>query len=445
MPDPSDHPFLPAPDTAAILGALLDVYERRTLRPRTAPGGSAAARQAIRIRLTDLDLPGYFDQSDPHPRRATNEQLAHCAREGWLRLTWRALAQGELLDRVTLAEDPPPAGEAAAALFRLLGRTPEAARRAGLAETILAERFRFAPGDWRRRAVDDVLAQLAAGRSPAPFDPRDLDLADDLLAALAALDGLTEETPFRAFSVRLYSDSKRFEAIRGPLATLARRMHPEWRGWTADEALRELRLVPNPSHLFMFGDWELVDAAGRVLHLGNFDPAAGVPARQVDTLVSVRAGAARVICVENLTSFYSLVAAIGNRGSTAAMGDRGDIAALCLAGNPAPATRRLLRLLDRDRPAGQAILAWNDIDYGGLNILSQLRRRVSAEIAPLYMDRATLDTHARWARPLGAGDRQNLVRLRGRPELADLHALVDHMLARGLKLEQEAIEPAGLS
>lgn len=436
MPDPSDHPFLPTADTAAILGALLDVYERRTLRPRTTADGSAAARQAIRVRLADLDLPGYFDQSDPHPRRATNEQLARCARAGWLSLSWRALAQGELLDRVTLAEDPPPAGEAAAALFRLLGRTPEAARRAGLAETLLAERFRFTPGDWRRRAVDDVLAQLAAGRSPAPFDPRDLELADDLLAALAALDGLTEETPFRVFSVRLYSDSKRFEAIRGPLATLARRMHPDWRGWSADEVLRELRLVPNPSHLFMFGDWELVDAAGRVLRLGEFDPAAGVPARQVDTLVAVRAGAARVICVENLTSFYSLVAAIG---------DRGEVAALCLAGNPAPATRRLLRLLDRDRPAGQAILAWNDIDYGGLNILSQLRRRVSAEIAPLYMDPATLDAHARWARPLGAGDRQNLVRLRGRPELADLHALVEHMLARGLKLEQEAIEPAGLS
>lgn len=341
-------------------------------------------------------------------------------------MAWRPLAQGELVDRVTLVDG------GADGLFRLLDRTPEATRRAGLAETILAERFRFPEGDWRRRAVDDVLEQIEAGRSPAPFDPHDPALADDVLAALAALDGLTEETPFRVFSVRLFSDSKRLEAIRGPLATLAKRTHPEWHGWSADEVLRELRLVPNPSHLFLFGNWELVDREGVVLRLGDFDPAAGVPARQIERLERVRVDAGRVICVENLTSFYALVAAIGQAG---------DSAALCLAGNPAPAARRLLRLLDRDRPAGQAILAWNDIDYGGLNILGQLRQRVNPAIAPFLMDRATLDAHARWARPLTGGDRQNLVRLRGRAELTDLQGLIDHMLARALKIEQEAIDP----
>ncbi len=413
-----------------ILGALLDIYERRTRRPRAAvgaPDGGPALRQAVRVRLSELDLPGYFDQTDPHPRRAANQQLAQCAGAGWLAVTWRPLAQGELVDLVSLVEG------GVDGLFRLLDRTPEATRRAGLAETILAERFRFPEGDWRRRAVDDVLAQIGAGRSPAPFDPHDLALADDLLAALAALDGLTEETPFRAFSVRLYSDSKRFEAVRGPLASLAKRTHPEWHGWPADEVLRELRLVPNPSHLFLFGAWELVDKGGSVLRLGDFDPSAGVPARQIGRLERVRADAARVICVENLTSFYALVAAIGRRGDTAA---------LCLAGNPAPAARRLLRLLDRDRPAGQAILAWNDIDYGGLNILGQLRQRVDPGIAPFLMDRATLDAHARWARPLTNGDRQNLLRLHARAELADQQGLIDHMLARGLKLEQEAIDPA---
>jgi hypothetical protein len=58
---------------------------------------------------------------------------------------------------------------------------------------------------------------------------------------------------------------------------------------------------------------------------------------------------------------------------------------------------------------------------------------------PYRMDPATLDAHARWAQPLSAGDERNLARLRRHPALADTAGLIDHMLLRGLKLEQEAI------
>ena len=82
---------------------------------------------------------------------------------------------------------------------------------------------------------------------------------------------------------------------------------------------------------------------------------------------------------------------------------------------------------------------WADIDYGGLNILAQLRRQVSARFAPCRMDKATLDAHARWAHPLTPTDERNLTRLRRQPTLADMTPLIDHMLLRGIKLEQEAV------
>jgi hypothetical protein len=55
------------------------------------------------------------------------------------------------------------------------------------------------------------------------------------------------------------------------------------------------------------------------------------------------------------------------------------------------------------------------------------------------MDVATFDAHALWAQPLTPGDVQNLTRLLRRPSLADVRPVILHLLARGLKLEQEAI------
>jgi hypothetical protein len=55
------------------------------------------------------------------------------------------------------------------------------------------------------------------------------------------------------------------------------------------------------------------------------------------------------------------------------------------------------------------------------------------------MDTATLDAHVHWAQPLSTGDERNLTRLRRHPALTDMTPLIDHMLLRGLKLEQEAV------
>ena len=137
--------------------------------------------------------------------------------------------------------------EHAADLFALLGRDPLAARRARLRGLLLADRFRL--DGWRLRAVQQTLAQLAAGLSPAPFSLADDDHNRDLLAALVALGGVTEETPIRVFSVRLYNDSKRFEAIQGAVAHLARRHGPDWRELSPDEATAL---------------WHAADAPGRV-------------------------------------------------------------------------------------------------------------------------------------------------------------------------------------
>jgi hypothetical protein len=95
----------------------------------------------------------------------------------------------------------------------------------------------------------------------------------------------------------------------------------------------------------------------------------------------------------------------------------------------------LLRCLPEEVP----FHVWADLDYGGLNLLAQLRERVNPRALPYRMDIETLEAHAAWAKPLTPGDVRNLARLARRPALADMQPLIQHLLRRSLKLEQEAV------
>jgi len=251
-----------------------------------------------------------------------------------------------------------------------------------------------------------------------------------------------EELPYRVFSVRVFNDSKRFDVLKGAVARLARRHQPRWRALSNQETLRELGLVANPGHLHLYGPWQLVDVHGQVMSLSEFYPSVGIPTALAARVEQVRVDAARVVCVENLTPFYELVRAT-RCGQAARCGrsptEPPNLAALCLWGNPSPASRHLLRRLAGDLPPDVSLFLWADIDYGGLDILAQLRQRVSPHFAPYRMDCDTLDAHAHWAQPLSSTDERNLTRLRHNPALADVTSLIDHMLLRGIKLEQEAV------
>jgi len=409
--------FVPTRDVAAIIHILLDVFERRGSMPR----------QAVRVNLDDVAvmLPGYFSQTDPIPRATTNEQMNVLEQHGLVRLAWQAGQRGHLLQAVTLE---PGRVER---LYALVARESVDRRRERLRALLLGDRSRFE--GWRKRAVNRCLDQLKMGKSPAPFNLDDDGWNRDLLAALLALSNTAprtdlEEIPYRVFSVRVFNDSKRFDALKGSVARLARQHNPEWRALSSQETLRELGLVANPDHLYLYGPWQLVDERGQAMSLSEFCPSVGIPTALAGHVKRVRVDAARVVCVENLTSFYELIRYEG-RG----------LAALCLWGNPSPASRRLLRCLVEELPSETPLLLWADIDYGGLSILSQLRAQVSPRFEPYRMNCDTLDAHIRWAHPLSVVDKRNLTRLKRHPLLSDMVTLIDHMLLRDVKLEQEAV------
>ncbi len=335
---------------------------------------------------------------------------------GWVKLDWLPGETGHLLATVTLTP------EYVAEVFKWLKRTPQAEQRAQLIDLLLADRFRF--NDWRRNALQHTIDQLKTDRSPAPFSLVDTELNRDLLIALSALDTVREETPQRVFSVRVFNDSKRFDSLSSAVGTLARHHQTAWHDWSNEDILRELNLTANPTHLYLHGPWHLIDGAGQVITLSEFEPSVGLAASQAQHVQQAWVETDHVICVENVTTFYELI-----RHATESL------AVICLWGNPSPACRQLLSCLPPELP----LRVWADIDYGGLNILAQLREQVNMRAQPYCMDVETLKAHSQWARPLTANDVHHLKRLLRRKALADMHSLIEHMLQRQLKLEQEAV------
>jgi len=459
--------FVPTPDVAAMLNALLDKFENRARRTpalvRLKPpgarervemeaGGTLTASRPVRIVLDDLDLPSYFSQLDPQARIIGNQQLQALERQGLLRLKWLPGEANHLLHSISLKmENIIPERSAVElprnteqtpdltqykSLYQLLNREPLSHARAQLESLLLAEKFRYPKQDWRAHALNYILGQLRAGKSPSPFSLTDSNLNLDLLAVLTALPALTTETPYRVFSVRVFNNSKRFEDLKPSLVRLARRANPQWKSFTSEDLLRELNLVANPDFVHLAGNWELTDLNGQIINLDCFMPSVGFPASQIARLEKIAIRAEAVLCIENLTSFHAFTRA--NETHSAKLPPEGSRrnAVICLMGNPSPSIRHLLRLI----PAETPIYLWSDMDYGGFNILSQLRRQVGLRIQPYLMDIATFDKYAHLSRPLTQVDTHNLKRLALNSALKDVRPTLEHILQRGLKLEQEAIQ-----
>ena len=282
--------------------------------------------------------------------------------------------------------------------------------------------------------MNQILDKLHTGKSPSPFSLSASDFNADLLTALLALSSIQAETPQRVFSVRVFNDTKRFDDLRPALIRLARQANPEWKSFTNEDLLRELNLVANPGYIHLSGNWQFTTVDGEILALNGFFPSIGFPAAQIASIQTVSIHADSVLCIENLTSFHEFIRTIPR--PTPHSPRSTPHAVICLMGNPSPAIRRLLRLI----PEETKIYLWSDMDYGGFNILAQLRKQVRAHIEPHLMDIATFEAHALLSRPLTQSDKRNLKRLTFTPSLKDVHPIIEHILKRGLKLEQEAIQ-----
>jgi Uncharacterized protein conserved in bacteria C-term(DUF2220) len=402
---------LPLP-TRRILDTLLDRYEQPN------------RLRVVRVRLA-VDTDGeYFSAHDVAPRTQTNDALKALAARGVLRLHWQQWEEDNWLAAVDLIAEEAPQ------LYALLKRTRHADQSDALQMHLGAQTS--CPG-WHAAFLSHALAQLAARRSVAPLVLGDEAWNRDLLRALDALAHLERPTLERTLSVQLFNDSKRMAALRGGILSVLRRQDPAAPGYADDEwaLLRAHHLDRVPEYVPLAGPLRLrtgaVGMPDQLLDLSPFQPGVALSAATLQDAGVESCTATTVLTVENATSFSELAAI-----------RPGWLLAIYTGGFASPTVTTLLRRLREHQPL-QRFYHWGDLDAGGFRILAHLRSAAGA-ITPIAMDAATFDAFHMHAQPLSEAESAALRGLQSYPLLADCAPVLAHLIAAGLKLEQEAVE-----
>jgi hypothetical protein len=268
------------------------------------------------------------------------------------------------------------------------------------------------------------------------------ELVPALTAAAALACGITPAWE-RIVSERLLGDSKLLGRVRSHVVSLLLRADPRWDGVPLNEAadLLEVYGVRRKPGLIRCAGVLTLNVNSRVYQLEDFVPVAHLPDAWAEPWIEavLKSGVRTLTTVENEYPFLSY---IEEAGGPIALGARGELV-VYTAGFPTPALMNMLALLSR-RFDDISFRHWGDADVGGIRIWWLLRQRLGR---PIELFRTTADwveaEIAAGARSLSGSEKHGLRRLQtdvesasGR-DIAGVRDLIDVLLKRGIKLEQE--------
>lgn len=325
----------------------MDVRAYKALERLLAAGEKHGA--GVRTRqpaLTQAALADYRTLTVLRDKEAFEASILDARARRIVAVHWDSHPPDGFIDRVDLLDAP--------SLARFLGKVP-------VAEMLTQAIDALTPSLLQFPVLNDVLQRWALLRKVRGCGPADaLDWQDAIrLIAYARTENAGARNPdglaVRVASARLFKNSKRIEALTGPITVLlAGAIDTETRA--ATDLWAELGLVREEQPVRLAGYVDI--ARSRVTGLLDA-PYAGYAA----TAILGLAGHPKLIMsIENLTTFHLEAEA------------RCDEEGLLLysAGTPTPAWHAMYGRLLQRLPATTPVLHWGDVDEGGYRIAAQI-------------------------------------------------------------------------
>ena len=408
----------------ALLNALLDRYERSR-------GFKENRSQQRRIQLqmyggSKTDFPAY-DIEDNSARMAINETAKELAEQGVIALEWMRGQEGHILRRIALCP------QALADAYHRSGRKP-LADTAGQLEQRLRQVQQASSAQWVCRYLQEELDFLEKHRRPRAAFPSEAAEQNDWLAVLEMLGPRAPEQPLleRVFSLRCLGNSKAFEKHHRArlLGVLRKNLPLDTEEMSEEELLRQAGLEKYPEWFSFCGAVKLTWREGKVLDMaplrdGVQISAADAPQAQISYAPQVRT----LLFVENKANYFDT---IRNHPFP-------ERVVVFHGGYFSPQRGRFFQQLCRAAGPQVQLLHWGDIDCGGFQMDSRLRREIDPRIRPWRMDVEQLRAHRAQADSFSASYAAKLERLLQDPYLQDSREVLLYMLENHLRLEQEAL------
>ncbi len=415
-----------------ILNRLLDKYEKSS----HFYGKSKVSRRVL-FYFTSDQMPEYRAGDRPEVKEAVHYAVNDLEQRGLVEVEWVRGEKGNLLYRVSL--NLQKVEEA----YRLADRTP---RHRELQEVaaLLREAQEEMSTTWIHRFLQDCRNRVEEKFSVPSVLPRDFPRLHLLIKAFQGLEDKGDaEMLERIFSIRYLGDSKLFsQKIKSLLVRAIKSYCLEDLAASEEDALTEVGIVKTTEEILLAGPL-MISLEGRPmdlspLYFGTLIDTGLLEERSVDEESKNRKleinsiYVDRVLLVENKTNFHHL----------ARQGVSSSCLLLYLGGFPGPRKRFFLRELrcyfEENRPSAE-FYHWGDLDVGGIRIFGMLKEKVLPNLKPLFMDTVTLEKHQRLAESLNSSDRKNLSRLLQQPLYREFYSVMQQMLDKNIKLEQEAL------
>ena len=381
-----------------ILNLLLDKYERSKSFT-----GDNKVEQRFSVKIAAL-FPKYGDEAEYDLFNALNEAVIALSEMDFVSFQCKKNGVIENVSlKFTRLYDA----------YAYLTRTPKAETNRNLIG--LLEQY-DGKNDLLTRFCTVQKERIAKNKKAEYFDG-DIAEYEKLLKAVSMIFDVAEETFIRDFSIRVFGDSKSFEAIKGKV----KRLLFQYGDFPDEETvLEDLNIVKNPGHIYMKGS-ALIQISGQTIDLSKLNGDVAISSALLPDVEKITVTGKKIMSIENLTSFHAF--------------SEKDTFAVYLGGYHNTHRRRFIQQLFKDNPT-TAYYHFGDIDAGGFYILLHLRNKTGVPFLPYHMDISTLQQYCDYTKQLTENDVKRLKKLAD-TEFSDT---INYMLTNNCKLEQEAMD-----
>lgn len=265
------------------------------------------------------------------------------------------------------------------------------------------------------RLLDDKKLSSVEQYATSPKDLMDICLA------INEMDKLEEDVPERVFCAKLFSNSKRFNELRGKITKIIKEFSDEPFD-DEEDVIAHMGVVKNTSYAFIKGDL-IVNINNQQINLRDYGEPLALSDSAIKALEIVKVNAVNLFTIENLTSFDIF--------------DEPNSIAIYLAGFHNRIKRQLVLKICQAIPNIKCF-HYGDIDAGGFYILNHLREKTDIHFNPYMMDIGILEKYKNNCKPLTNNDKKRLNLLLENDAFKEFVPVIKYMLENNIKLEQEA-------
>ncbi|MCK8487521.1 Wadjet anti-phage system protein JetD domain-containing protein [Paenibacillus glucanolyticus] len=411
-----------------LLSTLLEKYEQSQSFQSGEPG-----KQRPQLVMSKSPFNSdYTDEMDFMKRQWMNEILIDLEYKGIISLRWGKFSNFQEVERIYLNWDM------LVEAYSLSGRMSLRKKLNRLRE--IFEPLVQHPWAWVADWGERVRAGLLEGKTsyldldnPSGY----VDLVRTLLQ-LSKLDG--KVVSLRLFSQQLFQDSKHLEReVLKRLLNVVKQASGEQRE-TDEEWLDFIGLTRNPQYVYLCGPLRARSKSGGWISTEELMGGVGLSRQTVELINDMTTDARRIITIENLSSYHQWVE---QRELYAA-----EELIIYTGGFPHRLLQHFLKMLSNAVDKGDKpipIMHWGDIDLGGIRIFEFIKTRLFPSLEPIWMNSAVLLNYERQAASVSDEYASRIQAALDDPGYAAWIPVMQTMLERRIRLEQESITEIELS